>query len=118
MPDIGMRALMVHEAVHAAKDIDKTPLTMQESEGLAYIAQALYLHRQGVDIGASVVQPSFSVNPRNFVAWTGIFKFAARIAEDLDRGDPVSDLDVAGLALSITAAPTYEHEGAPLNDGV
>jgi hypothetical protein len=118
MPHIGMRALMVHEAVHAAKDIDKTPLTMQESEALAYIAQALYLHRNGVDIGASVVQPSFMVNPRNFVAWTGIFKFAARIAEDLDLGNPVSNLDVAGLVLGISAAPTYENEGAPLNDGV
>jgi hypothetical protein len=117
-PDLGMRALMVHEAVHAAKDIDKTPLTMQESEALAYIAQALYLRRNGVDIGASVVQPPFIQNPRNFVAWTGIFKFAARIAEDIDHGNPVSDVDVAGLALSITVAPTYENEGAPLNDGI
>ncbi len=58
------------------------------------------------------------VNPRKFVTWTGIFKFAARIAEDLDLGNPVSNLDVAGLVLGISAAPTYENEGAPLNDGV
>ena len=43
---------------------------------------------------------------------------SACIAEDIDNGNPVSDLDVAGLVLSITAAPTYEHEGAPLNGGV
>ncbi len=117
-PDLGMRALMVHEAVHAAKDIDKTPLTMQESEALAYIAQGLYLRRNRVDMGSYVPQPSFMVNPRNFVAWSGIFKFAARIADDIDQGNPVSDFDVAGLGLAITAAPTYADEGAPFNDGV
>ena len=117
-PPLGSRALMVHEAVHAAMDIDKTPQTMQQAEGLAYIAQALYLRRNGVDMGASVPQPSFMVNPRNFVAWTGIFKFAASIAEDIDHGVRVSNADLIGLGLSISAAPTYEHEGAPPNDGV
>jgi hypothetical protein len=109
---------MVHEAVHAAMDVAKTPLTMQESEALAYIVQALYLRRNGVDMGHAVPQPGFLVNPRNFVAWTGIFKFAARAAEDIDNGLPVSRADMLALGLSITAAPMYEFEGAPNNDGV
>jgi hypothetical protein len=117
-PPLYMRALMVHEAVHAAMDIAKIPQTMQQAEGLAYIAQALYLRRNGVDMGGSVPQPSFLVNPRNFLAWTGIFKFAASIAEDIDTGMPVTNMDLAGLGISISAAPSYEHEGAPPNNGV
>jgi hypothetical protein len=117
-PAIGMRALMFHEAVHAAMDVARVPMTMQESEALAYVAQALYLRRNGVDMGASVPQPSFAVNARNFVAWSGIFKFAASAAEDIDNGQPVSPVDMVGLGLSITIAPTYQFEGAPLNDGV
>ena len=117
-PPMGMRALMVHEAVHAAMDVAKTPQTMQQAEGLAYIAQALYSRRNGGNLGAAVVNPPFIQNPRNFLAWTGIFKFAASIAEDIDTGVPVSNVDLAGLGISISSAPTYEHEGAPLNDGV
>jgi hypothetical protein len=116
-PALGMRALMVHEAVHAAMDLDRTPLTMQQSEALAYIAQALYLRRNGDDLGATLVQPSFAENPRNFLAWKGIFKFAASIAEDIDNGMPATEADLIGIGLSITAAPMYEHEGAPVNDG-
>jgi len=118
MPPLGVRALMVHEAVHAAMDMDKIPLTMQESEALAYVGQALYLRRNGDDIGNTLVQPPFSENPRNFLAWTGIFQFAARIARDIDLGRPVSDADLIGLGLSISVAPAYENEGAPINDGV
>lgn len=118
MPPVGRRALMVHEAVHAAMDIDKIPLTMQQSEALAYIAQALYLHRRGLDFGATLVWPPFANDPRNFVAWTGIFKVAARIAEDIDRGATPGDLDLAGLFIAISVAPMYEHEAAPLNNGV
>ena len=73
-PPLGMRALMVHEAVHAAMDVRSVPQTMQQSEGLSYIAQALYLHRNGVDLGAAVPSPPFAVNPRNFLAWTGILQ--------------------------------------------
>jgi hypothetical protein len=118
MPPLNMRALMVHEAVHAAMDVRRTRQTMQQAEGLSYIAQALYLRRNGVSMGTSVPQPAFAVNPRNFLAWTGIFRFAASIAEAVDTGAPVNNLDLMGLGISISAAPTYAHEGAPPNDGV
>jgi hypothetical protein len=117
-PPIGMKALMVHEAVHAAMDVTRIPETMQQAEALAYITQALYSRRNGGNLGASVPQPAFAIAPRNFVAWSGIFKLAASIAEDIDKGRPVSDVDLVGLALSITIAPTYQSEGAPPNDGV
>jgi hypothetical protein len=117
-PPVGVRALMVHEAVHAAMDIARTPQTMQQAEALAYIAQALYLRRKGENLGATEVVPSFAEDPRNYVAWKGIFKLAARIAEDIDLGHDVTNLELAGLMASISIAPTYQHEGAPANAGI
>jgi hypothetical protein len=117
-PPLGMRALMVHEATHAAMDIRRVHLTMQQSEGMGYISQALYLLRNGADLGASVVSPPLAVAPRNFLAFTGIFKFAARIAEDIVAGVDASALDLLGLGVSLTAAPMYQSQGAPVNDGV
>jgi hypothetical protein len=117
-PPAGMKALMVHEAVHAAMDVARIPQTMQQAEALAYIAQALYSRRNGGNLGAAVPQPAFAVAPLNFVAWSGIFKKAGSIADDIDTGQPVSNLDLITLALSITIAPSYQNEGAPPNDGV
>jgi hypothetical protein len=117
-PDLGLRALMVHEAVHAAMDIRRVPLNMQQSEGLAYIAQALYLRRNGYNMTNSVPSPPFAQAPINFIAWSGIFKFAASIAEDIDNGAPVDQLDLIGLSASITAAPLYWNQGPPSNDGI
>lgn len=117
-PPLGQRALMVHEAVHAAMDIKKTPQTMQEAEAFAYIAQALYLRRKGNDLGATVVFPAFAQNPQNWIAWTGIFKLAASIAEDIDNGVSIHPTQLIGLVSSISIAPSYQNEGAPPNDGV
>jgi hypothetical protein len=117
-PPLGMRALMVHEATHAAMDVRKVPLVMQQSEAMGYISQAIYLLRNGVDLGASVPSPPFNVAPRNFLAFTGIFKFAARLAKDIIAGAAVSTLDLVGLGVSLTAAPMYTHQGNPVNDGV
>jgi hypothetical protein len=117
LPPIGGRALIVHEAVHAAFDIRRVPQTMEQAEAMAYIAQALYMRRYGIDIGNSVVQPAFNVNPSNFIAWTGIFTRASAIAKAIDRND-VSDVDIVLLAAALHLTETYRNEGAPANDGV
>jgi hypothetical protein len=118
LPPVGSRALIVHEAVHAAMDMRRVPLTMEQSEGLAYIAQALYLHHNGLDIAHSVVQPGFHVNAVNFVAWTGIFGNASDIAKAVASSTSVSNWDLFLLAASLRLAPTYQNQPAPNNDGV
>jgi hypothetical protein len=117
-PDLGMRALMVHEAVHAAMDIRAVPQTMQQAEALSYIAQALYSRRNGYDLGNAIPVPSFQVDPVNYVPWRELYKFAGSIAADIDNGNPVDNLDLIGLGISITMAPSYWHEPAPPNDGI
>jgi hypothetical protein len=117
LPPVGSRALIVHEAVHAAMDMRRVPLTMEESEGMAYIAQALYLQQHGLDLAHTTVQPGFHVNAVNFVAWTGIFGKASDIAKAVAR-NTVSRWDLLLLAASLRLAPTYRHQPAPSNDGV
>ena len=117
LPPVGNRALIVHEAVHAAMDMRRVPLTMEESEGMAYIAQALYLQRHGLDLANTTVQPGFNVNAVNFVAWTGIFGNASDIAKAV-ASNTVSRWDLLLLGASLRLAPTYRTQPAPNNDGV
>jgi len=112
------KALIIHEAVHAAMDIRKMPQTMEQAEAIAYIAQAMYLQQHGLNMGNSVVSPSFAVNPANFIGFTGIFSKASSIAADIIAGNDVSDLDLILLAASFRIAPTYRVEPAPVNDGI
>jgi hypothetical protein len=117
LPPIGSQALIVHEAVHAAMDMQRTKLTSIESELIAYVAQALFLRRAGQDLGDSVPSPAFSVNPTNFVAWTGIFKSAAAIADRIEAGEDPG-LYIATLGISMLLTETYSKQGAPPNDGI
>ena len=112
------KALIIHEAVHAAMDIRKTPQTMEQAEAIAYVAQAMYLQQHGLNMGNYVVSPSFSVNPANFLGFTGIFSRASAIAADIIAGNDVSVLDLTLLAASFRIAPTYQVEPAPVNDGI
>jgi hypothetical protein len=111
-------ALIVHEAMHAAMDIRRVPLTMAQSEGLGYIAQALYLQAHGIDLGNAVINPSFLQNPRNFIAWTGIFGRASAIAKSIGANESVSTLDFDLLSISLFTSETYHDATPPVNDGI
>jgi hypothetical protein len=111
------RALIVHESTHASFDVRSVPLTMEQSELMGYVAQALYQGKFGADLGDSVPQPAFSVNPSNFIAWTGIFGRAAAIAKAIQTGDP-SAVDLALFAAGLHLSGTYRNEPAPANDGI
>jgi hypothetical protein len=117
LPGLGSQALIVHEAVHAAMDMQRTKLNSIESELIAYVAQALFLRRAGLDLGTSVPSPAFSVNPMNFIAWSGIFKSAAIIADKIEAGEDPS-LYIATLGISLRLTETYSKQGDPPNDGI
>lgn len=117
-PNVGDRSLIVHECVHAVMDIRRVAQTMQQAEGMAYVAQALYLKRNGLNLANTVVTPPFAVLPGNFVAWTGIFSKAAAVAIDIDNGVDVSFADLLLLGISLDLTDTYSHEAAPANDGI
>jgi hypothetical protein len=117
LPGPNERALIVHEAVHASFDIRRVAQTMEQSELMGYVAQALYMAKFGVDIGSAVPSPPFNQNPTNFIAWTGIFTRASAIAKAIATGDP-SVLDLALFAGSLHLTATYANEGAPANDGI
>lgn len=117
VPPVGGRALVVHEAVHAAMDIRKVPLTMEQSEVMGYVGQALYLRRNGLDLGNSLVWPPFVEAPVNYIAFTGIFKQSSTLAEEIDDNN-VMPLDFLLLAASLRLAPMYSKQGAPNNDGI
>jgi hypothetical protein len=51
LPPPSSQALVVHEAVHAVMDMRKVTLNSIESEIMAYVAQALFLRRNGLDMG-------------------------------------------------------------------
>ena len=116
-PSVHDQALIVHECVHAAMDIRKVKLTAIESEIMAYVAQALFLRRSGLDIGNSTPDPPFAVAPRNYIAWTGIFQSLSVMAEKLDNGES-ADLLIPPLAISLKISPTYFNQGDPVNDGI
>jgi hypothetical protein len=71
-----------------------------------------------MDLGNSIPQPAFKVNPTNFIAWRGIFGRAAAIAKAIRAGGDPSILDMALFAGSLHLSWTYSREGAPANDGI
>lgn len=117
LPPPDSQGLVVHEAVHAVMDMRKINLNSIESEIMAYVAQALFLRRNGLDMGTWTPSPAFSVNPRNYIAWTGIFQSASAIAEQVDQGHS-ADFAVGVLGISLKVSPTYANQGDPVNDGL
>jgi hypothetical protein len=117
LPPPDGQAIVVHEAVHAVMDMRRIKLTSIPSEVIAYAAQALFLRRNGLDMANWTPSPAFSENPRNYLAWTGIFQSASAIAELIDKGQS-ADVWIAPLGISLKVSPTYADQGDPVNDGI
>ncbi len=123
LPDIGSRALIVHECVHAVCDIRKLPLAAYDNELVAYVAQALYMRYSGwkMDggVGASALPATATiVDRRNAAAWSGIFANAGALAEAIYTGKDFSTLDFLGAKLSMLFTDTYANASKPWNDGI
>jgi hypothetical protein len=125
----GSRALVVHEATHAALDIRSSPANKAQSESIGYVAQALYLREHGLSTANFDVQPGLmdsflgvggspAVLIPNYFGFTTIYQISARIADAIATGSPVDPNDVTALAQAFDVAPMYRQQGNPGYNGV
>lgn len=117
-PGIGDRALIIHECTHAILDLRKITTRVEETEGLAYVAQALYSNLKGMTHRHIV-----SADPHDIVSWVSwqvIFDESMRLAEIVKRDHVVTENEAELLFLAIKNANFYRHRvGKPeAYDGV
>ncbi|HEY3740341.1 MAG TPA: hypothetical protein VGL53_10875 [Bryobacteraceae bacterium] len=75
-------ALVVHECTHAIFDIGDYSSTAEESEGIAYIAQALYVIRRWGPQPRYFPSADFK-DPLSWLSWQMLFDEASRLATKL-----------------------------------
>jgi hypothetical protein len=107
------RALIVHEAVHAAMDVRKEPMTTAESEALAFVAQSLtILTQHGAAAGPLATGETGSALDDK------ILEIAWNIAITLDGGGEAEKKDVKDIHKAIELHDVYRVQPAPTNNGV
>jgi hypothetical protein len=114
---IWQKALIVHEAVHASVDLRKMSLMAEHNEGLAYVAQAVYMAKNGWSFSTDV---SFDWDFLSMVSWKMIFQQANRIASLNNSGKPVPQSEINLLYNSIRNANLYRSRAGKTetHDGV
>ena len=104
-PSLEARALIIHECTHAIFDLRKVTSPVEESEGIAYVAQALYSRLNG-----STHRHVVSADPADVVswmAWQSIFDEAAKLAEMVSRKFKVTEQEAGLLFWAIKNANFY-----------
>lgn len=112
-------ALIVHECTHAIFDLRKITTRVEETEGLAYVAQALYgLLDRGPS--ARYIVSRDPLHPVSWTAWQLIFDESSRLAGLLMSTHQVTDDDAATLSWAIKNANWYRPRAdkPEVNDGV
>jgi hypothetical protein len=117
-PSVGERALIIHECTHAIVDLRKLTTRVDETEGLAYVAQALYSNLQGLT-GRHIV----SADPHDILSWVSwqiIFDESKRLANIVKTQRVVTEAEASTLYFAVRNANFYRHRvgNAEVNDGV
>jgi hypothetical protein len=117
-PNVGQRALIIHECTHAIVDLRKITTRVEETEGLAYVAQALYSNLNGMTARHIV-----SADPHDIVSWFSwqlIFDESTRLADVVKRRYRVTEDEASVLYTAIKGANFYRRRvgNAEVNDGV
>lgn len=115
---IEQRALIIHEATHTICDIFRYIMSGDEWEGVAYVAQALFMRKNGITMGGPA---SFDPNdPVSTVGWNLILNQSGRIAELIHQKQPVPQGEIDALYLGLQNANWYRaNHGKTFNlDGV
>ncbi|HEX4810181.1 MAG TPA: hypothetical protein VH325_14675 [Bryobacteraceae bacterium] len=112
-------ALIVHECTHAIFDLRKITTRVEETEGVAYVAQALY----GLILyGPSprYIVSSDPGHPISWAAWQVIFDESTRLATMILKTPWVSDKDADSLYWAIGHTNWYKPRvgNVERNDGV
>ncbi|MBA3447142.1 MAG: hypothetical protein H0T56_05985 [Pseudaminobacter sp.] len=105
LPSLGQRALIIHECTHAIFDLRKMTSPVEESEGMAYVAQALYSRLNGAT-GRHVVSPD-PADIVSWMAWQVIFDASTAVAEIVARKYTASDDEASALYWAIKNANFY-----------
>ena len=118
-PEQPDEALIVHEATHAIFDLRAIPTIVEESEGIAYIAQALYGLIKYGPRPRYIVSPDPG-NPMSWAAWQTIFDESSRLADLMLLQPRIFADDAAELFRAIRNAGWYRGRVGKLeiNDGV
>jgi hypothetical protein len=118
-PELQDPGLIIHECTHAIFDLRAIVTHVEDSEGLAYVAQAFYGRLSNGPQGRYVVEPD-PANPMSWAAWQIIFDESARLAEMLTTTASVSESEAAELFRAIRN--TIWHRARlgrlEINDGV
>jgi hypothetical protein len=81
------QSLIIHECTHAIFDLRKYTSAVEESEGIAYVAQELFDELKSGPRGRYIVS-SDPADPVSWVAWQSIFDMATALAKRIAAGDP------------------------------
>jgi hypothetical protein len=117
-PSVGERALIIHECTHAIVDLRKITTKVDETEALAYVAQALYSNLQGLTHRHIVSEDPHDV--LSWVSWQLIFDESKRLAGIVKNQRVVTEAEASTLYFAIRNANFYRSRvGTPeVNDGV
>jgi hypothetical protein len=113
-------SLLIHEATHAIFDIQNRPSYTAESEGLAYVAQALF-SRIKYGPSARYIVSADPAHVMSWIAWQAIFDQASMLAEILINAKPpyVTEDQAKVLYWAIGNTITYINQGSNTSyDGV
>jgi hypothetical protein len=118
-PEQPDEALIVHEATHAIFDLRAIPTIVEQSEGLAYIAQALYGLIKYGPTPRYIVSPDPG-NPMSWAAWQTIFDESSRLADLILLQPRIFADDAADLFRAVRTTNWYRVRVGKLeiNDGV
>lgn len=117
-PNLGNRALIIHECMHAIFDYRKMTTKVEEAEGFAYLVQALYGQVNGAN-GRHIVSAD-PLDPVSWISWQLIFDESRRLAVTLARTHWVSEDDASTLYTAIKGANFYRARvgRVEVNDGL
>lgn len=96
---VPLEALAVHEAVHAALDMDRVSMWAIDDEAAAYIAQCVYLGNKGITSSGAGASPTF------------VAAFAA--AASIRGGGGLTPALLQQVRTALQTDPNYQSYAAP-----
>ena len=113
-------SLVIHEATHAIFDIRKINCSTGESEGMAYIAQALFTRiKNGPQKRYIPAMDENPFSPFSWIGWQMIFDESSALAEILIKTPYITRDRAERLFNAIRMTKKYTDQGARTNnDGV
>lgn len=104
-------SLLIHESTHAIFDIRSLPSSTAESEGVAYIAQALFGRLKYGPPRSRYMVSADPMNPVSWFGWQTIFDQSTALAEMLVTTPYLRRDQVMMLFTAVSMTTTYIKQG-------